>query len=100
MFFCEEAGPRGLLVFVLLAVIAGVLGSGGRRLGDKSGAKLGSQGCGKQNRGEMLFAHSGSSGGMKTEVMSSGLYRRLRGPCVEFVYEVQEVVFVVMAGTS
>jgi hypothetical protein len=102
MFFGKETAPRGLLVIVPLAMITVFLSSGRRRLGDdKSGAERGSQSCGKQNRGEMLlgFMHSGSSGGMRTEVACTWPYGELRRPRVESVYEEVENDFVTSAGT-
>jgi hypothetical protein len=92
MFFGEETAPSGLFVIIPLAVITVFLSSGGRRLGEKSGAERGSQCCGKQNRGEMLlgFLHSGSSEGMKTESAGRGLYGKFRRVRVEFVYGERE----------
>ncbi len=68
MLFGEETAPRGLFVLIPLAVITVFLSSGGRRLDEKSGAERGGQGCGKQNRGEMLlgFLHENRKRGPRT----------------------------------
>src|SRR5579863_367694 len=75
MFFGEETAPCGLFVLVPLPVVTVFLcrGRGRCRCCHHISSERSGQGCGKQKRGEMRFrfVHSGSSGGMKTELLRS-----------------------------